>query len=61
MYHTLTAPCEKSKIVSFTSATMKNTAASPGWSRFPVKVICCIAFGSASSVIFILQSVAISL
>ena len=36
----------KSKMVSFASSTMKNIFVFPVRSRFPVKLICCIAFGS---------------
>ena len=49
-------PCEKSKIVSFPSSVMKNIV--PLFSRFPVKLICYIAFGSASSACFLLKSIA---
>ena len=42
-----TGPFEKSKAVSFTSSILKNVSAF--FSRFPVKLICCIAFGPASS------------
>ena len=48
IYNTFTVPCEKSKTVSFASSIMKNVVF-PGQSRFPVKLICCIAFGSTSS------------
>ena len=34
---------------------MKNIAAPAGQSRFPVKLICCIAFGSVSSACFYLN------
>ena len=46
-FNTFTVPCEKSKIVSFTSSRMKNTDVSSAQSAFPVKLICYIAFGSA--------------
>ena len=39
-------PCKKSKTVSFASSIMKNNFAL--FSRFSVKLFCCIAFGSAS-------------
>ena len=39
-------PWEKSKIDSFASSLTKNIVASSGRSRFPKKIICCIAFGS---------------
>ena len=57
-YNTFTVPCEKSKIVSFASSIMKTTSAR---SRFPVKLICFIAFGSASSAYCLLKSVAVIL
>ena len=41
----LTVPCEKSKRVSYASSIMKSIAVNPAWSKFPVKIICCIAFG----------------
>ena len=57
IYNTLTVPCEKSKMVSFASSIMKNIAAPAVQSRFPVKLICCIAFGSASSACCLLKSI----
>ena len=53
------APFEKSNLVSFFSSIMKNIVAL--FSRFPVKLICCIAFGSASSACDLLRSIAITL
>ena len=47
--NTLTVSCEKSKTVSFASSIMKNIVAPAARSRFLVTLICCIAFGSASS------------
>ena len=46
---TFTAPCEKSKIVYFASSVIKIIFAPSGRSGFPVKLICCIVFGSAPS------------
>ena len=46
-YNTFTVPFEKSKTVSFASSIMENIVAPPLWFRFPVKLFCCIAFGSA--------------
>ena len=40
---------------------MKNIVEPSALSRFPVKLICCIAFGPASSFYCLLKSVAISL
>ena len=55
---TETVCCEKSKTISFASSIMKNIDVS--FSIFPVKLICCIAFGSASSFCCLLESVAIN-
>ena len=49
IHNTFTVPCEKSKIVSFASSIMKQIVAPSSRSRFPVKWICCVAFGSAST------------
>ena len=51
-----TVSCEKSKTVSYASSIMKNIVAPSARSRFPVKLICCIAFGSASSYCCLLKS-----
>ena len=61
IYNTLTVPCEKSKIVSFTSLTMKNinVFAFPPRARLPVKLICYIDFGSVSSACCLLKSITI--
>ena len=48
-----------SNSVSLDSSIMKDIAASR--SRFLVKLICCIAFGSRSSASYILKSIAIIL
>ena len=37
---------------------MKKNVAPVGRSRFPVKLICCIAFGSASGACYLLKSIA---
>ena len=42
----------KSKTVSFASLIMKKISVSPSLSRFLLKLICCIAFGSASRFVF---------
>ena len=39
---------------------MKNIVVFPSGTRFPVKLIGCIAFGSASNACFLLKSIAIS-
>ena len=49
IHNTPTVLCKKSKIVSFVSSIMKNMVVFPPRSKFPVKLICWIAFGSASS------------
>ena len=49
IHNTLRVPCEKSKIVPFASSIMKNINLLLLTLRFPVKLISCIAFGSASS------------
>ena len=61
IYNILTVPCEKSKTVSFTSSVMKNIVVSsfPSQARSPVKLICCIAFRSASSACCLLKSISI--
>ena len=40
---------------------MKNIVGFPPQSRFPVKLTCCIAFGSASSACSLLKAIAIVL
>ena len=57
----LKVPFEKSKTVSFTSSIMKNITLLFASFRFSVKLICCIAFGSASSAYCLLKSIAIIL
>ena len=52
-----TNPCEKSKTVSLASSIMKNIV--DWFSRFPVKLICCIAFGSQLSAYCLVKSIAI--
>ena len=59
--NSLTVPCEKSKTVSFASSIMKNIIAPLSRSRFPVKLIYCIAFGLGSSACCVLKSIAIIL
>ena len=49
IYNTLTVPCEKFKMVSFASSITENINLLLLPLRFLVKLICCIAFGSASS------------
>ena len=61
IHNTLTAPCEKSKIVSFASSIMKNINLLLVPLRFPVKLIYCNAFGSASSACCLFKFIAIIL
>ena len=61
IHNTFKVPCEKSKTISFASSVMKNIFAPSARSRFSVKLICCIAFGSGSSPYCLLKSVAIIL
>ena len=55
--NTFTIPCEKSKMVSFTSLLMKNIVvfAFLSQARFHVKSICCIAFGSAQHQVLVVS------
>ena len=46
-------------MVSFASLIMKNIIARALWFRFPVKLICFIAFGSTSSACCLPKSVGI--
>ena len=48
-------------MVSFVSSMMKDIIVFPSLSRVPVKVICCIAFESTSSVCYLIKSNAIIL
>ena len=59
--NTLTAFCEKSKMVSFVSSIMKNIVVFPAWSRFSVKLICWNFSRSVSSACCLLKSIAIIL
>ena len=60
-YNTFTVPSEKSKTVSFASSIVKNIVAPSPVSRFSLKLICWIAFGSRSSACYLLKSVPIIL
>ena len=59
IHNTLTVSCEKSKMFSFTSSIMKNLTQLFAPLRFPVKLICCVAFGSASIACCLLKSIGI--
>ena len=63
VHNTSTVPSEKYKTVFFASSIIKNIAvfAIGFQARFPVKLICYIAFGSTSSVCCFLKSIAINL
>ena len=61
IHNTLTVPCDKSKMISFTSSIMKNINLSLLPYRFPVKLVCYIAFGSASSACCLLKFISIIL
>ena len=52
-------PYERSKMVSFASSVMKNIIVFPPRPKFVVKLICCVAFGSASSTYCLLKSISI--
>ena len=54
-------PFEKSNLFSFTSSIMKNIVAPSVRSRFAVKLIYRIAFGSGSSACCLLKTIAIIL
>ena len=61
IHNTFAVHCKKSEMASFASSIMKSIVVFPGLSIFPVKLICCIAFGSASSSCCLLKSIAIVL
>ena len=54
-------PCEKFKMVSFTSPKMKSIAVFNGRSRFQIKFVFRIAFESASSACCLIKYIAINL
>ena len=57
-YSSFTVPCEQFKTVYFASLIMKNIVAPAARFKFPVKLIFCFAFGSASSACDVLKSIA---
>ena len=61
IHNTFIVPCERSKMVSFASSIIKSIVVFPYWSGFAANLICCIAFGSASSACYSLKSIAIIL
>ena len=52
----ITVSFEKSKTVSFASLIMKYILSLSSLVRLPVKLVCCIALGSASSFCCLLKS-----
>ena len=52
---------KKSKMVSLASSKMKNVKVFSARSRFLLKIVCCIAFGSASNACCLLKSITIIL
>ena len=61
IYSTFTVSCEKSKMVSFISSIIQNIILLFAPARLPRKLINYIAFGSASSACYLVQSIAIIL
>ena len=59
--NTFTVPFEKSKTVSFASSIMKYIVEPSALSKFPVKLICCITFGSESNFCCLLKSITTNL
>ena len=60
IFNTFTVSYEESKMVSFASSVIKNIVLPFIFStRFPVKLICCIASGSTSSACYLLKSIVI--
>ena len=64
IHNTFTVLCEMSKMFFFASSIMKNIVVFKFtfWPRFrfPVKLICCIVFGSTSSSFCLLKSIIVS-
>ena len=61
MHNTFTVTCKRFKMVSFASSIMKYSSVCAAQSRFLLKLICSMAFGSASSAYCLLKSIAIIL
>ena len=61
IHNTLTVPCKRSKMVSFASSIMTNIVTPSSRSRFPVKLICRVAFESSWGACCLLESIAINL
>ena len=59
MWNTFTIPLQF--LVSFAFSMMENGAVFPGWFRFLIKLMCCIALGSASNPFYLLKCIAINL
>ena len=60
IHNTFIVSSKKSKTVSFASLIIKYIAICPSLFRFAVKLICCIAPGTASSACCLLKSIASS-
>ena len=58
LHKALTVPCQKSQIIFYDSSRVKSGVVSPVRFKFPVKSICCIPSGSASSTYCFLKSIA---
>ena len=52
---------KKNKMVSSASLIMKNNVAFPTSFKFPIKLICCIAFRSTSTTYSLLKYISVSL
>ena len=53
----LTVACQKSRVVFFATSIIRDILVFPTWSKFLMKLICWIGFGSASSFCFLLKSI----
>ena len=59
-YNIIAVPFENSETFSFASSIIKHTAVCSAWSRFAVKLLSYIAFGSASSACCLLKLLLLS-
>ena len=53
----LTVPCQKSRVVFFASSIIRDIFVFPAWSKFCMKLICWMGFGSASSFCCLFKSI----
>ena len=60
IHHTFPVPCKKPNIIYFASSIMKSIVVFSACFKFPINLICCIAFESASSTCCLLKSIAIN-